>query len=335
MPHRITPPACAHRQHGLSLIELMISLVLGLVLVGGVLGLYLSSRETFRTHESLALIQENGRLALELITREIREAGAAPCGSPLTANLLVSVNATPTVWWANTAAGFLRGGEGVNNGQGVVNPNANTDSLMILRSESEETFITAVRDHNAAANRLTVPTSVSMREGDIALLCDGNSSALWQVGAVTGIAPNVQITYGASPLNCSTALGSVNGQCGAPQNKTFQPGALLTQWAPGLWFIQNINGQPALFRQDRFGAEEKVRGVENMQIDYLTRDQAGVLAIGWVNAANFEGNWANPASEVVAVRIALTLISDVTQAAGAGQVRRTFQSVTSVRNRLN
>jgi Tfp pilus assembly protein PilW len=34
----------------------MISLVLGLVLIGGVLGLYLSSREMFRTNESLARV---------------------------------------------------------------------------------------------------------------------------------------------------------------------------------------------------------------------------------------------------------------------------------------
>jgi len=328
----------------------MISLVLGLVLIGGVLGLYLSSRETFRTNESLARVQENGRLALELITREIREAGSTPCGSPLTANVLVSTNATPTVWWANTAAGFLRGGEGATSGQGVVNPNANTDSLMILRSESEETFLASVITHDATANRLTVRTSVPMTGGDSVLLCDGNSSALWQVATVTVTQnpPQAQLTYGTPPtqvldrgkppivsMNCSTALGSVNGQCAATQDKTFPPGALLTQWTPGLWFIADIDGQSALFRHDGASREEKVRGVENMQIDYLTRDQAGVLATGWVNAANFLGGWANPASEVVAVRITLTLISDVAQAAGADPVRRTFQSVTSVRNRLN
>lgn len=58
-----------HRQIGLSLIELMIALTLSLVLVGLVIQVFVSQRQTFSAGEALARVQENNRFVTEL-TRE-------------------------------------------------------------------------------------------------------------------------------------------------------------------------------------------------------------------------------------------------------------------------
>ncbi len=63
------------RQKGLSLIELMVAIVLGLILINGALEMLLSSRATFRNTDDVSRIQENGRFALDLLARNIRMAG--------------------------------------------------------------------------------------------------------------------------------------------------------------------------------------------------------------------------------------------------------------------
>jgi len=66
-------------ESGFSLVELMISLVLGLILTLGVTQIYLSSSDTYRLTDGLARIQENARFASEFLGREIREAGGDGC----------------------------------------------------------------------------------------------------------------------------------------------------------------------------------------------------------------------------------------------------------------
>lgn len=62
-------------QTGLSLVELMVGLALGLVLMVGVLQVFLASRQTYASNEAMSRLQENGRFALELIAANIRLAG--------------------------------------------------------------------------------------------------------------------------------------------------------------------------------------------------------------------------------------------------------------------
>src|ERR1043165_5123513 len=62
----------ANTQKGFSLVELMISITLGLVLMGGVLQMFLGSKAAYTNQRAVASVQESGRLALEFMTRDIR-----------------------------------------------------------------------------------------------------------------------------------------------------------------------------------------------------------------------------------------------------------------------
>lgn len=62
-------------QQGLSLIELMVAVVLGLLLINGALEMLLTSRGTYRNTDDLSRIQENGRFALDMLSTNIRMAG--------------------------------------------------------------------------------------------------------------------------------------------------------------------------------------------------------------------------------------------------------------------
>lgn len=63
------------RQTGVSLVELMVGVVVGLILIGGLLQVYLSTKQSYNAQEQLARMQEGGRFAMDLITRDLRRAG--------------------------------------------------------------------------------------------------------------------------------------------------------------------------------------------------------------------------------------------------------------------
>ena len=62
-------------QGGISLIELMIALVIGLVLAGAAIMIYSNSKHAFGVQVNIANVQENGRFALQLMQEDVRLAG--------------------------------------------------------------------------------------------------------------------------------------------------------------------------------------------------------------------------------------------------------------------
>ncbi len=67
------------RQRGLSLIELMISMVIGLLILGGMISLFVSNKQTYRYNDELARLQENSRMTIDRIERTLRMAGHVGC----------------------------------------------------------------------------------------------------------------------------------------------------------------------------------------------------------------------------------------------------------------
>ncbi len=80
--HAPRPPRPQRReagcQHGLTLIELMVGLVIGIVLSLAAASLYLATRESSRSSDSISDINETGKIALDMIGREIQKAGFYP-----------------------------------------------------------------------------------------------------------------------------------------------------------------------------------------------------------------------------------------------------------------
>ncbi|QJR82077.1 prepilin-type N-terminal cleavage/methylation domain-containing protein [Alteromonas pelagimontana] len=63
------------RQQGFSLVELMISLVLGLIISGAIIQTMVSSRVTNSLNQAVAQVQESGRFIVLRLTRELLEVG--------------------------------------------------------------------------------------------------------------------------------------------------------------------------------------------------------------------------------------------------------------------
>jgi type IV pilus assembly protein PilW len=63
------------RERGFSLVEIMVALAISLLLIGGVLQIFLSSKQAYRAQDNLSRVQENGRFATDYLGRHVRLAG--------------------------------------------------------------------------------------------------------------------------------------------------------------------------------------------------------------------------------------------------------------------
>ena len=64
-----------HKQSGLSLIELMIAMFIGLFLLVGITTSYLSSKKSSIDRDQISILQENGRIALDIMAQTLQSTG--------------------------------------------------------------------------------------------------------------------------------------------------------------------------------------------------------------------------------------------------------------------
>lgn len=318
-------------QKGFSLVELMVSLVLGLLLIGGVLSIFLSNQQTFRSNEGLSRLQENARISFELMARDIRQAGGTPCGAQLVSNL---VNNATTTWSLNWDAGTLIGFSGNQTATAVVTGTtsgqrvAGTDAIQILSGNLSETE--TIVSNSTTTSVIGVSTSThGISAADIVMVCDGASAAIAQITSVSGTSL-AHVTGSGTPGNATAGLGYPTGTA-----KTLQPGALLSRFTASTWYVGvNSRGGRSLYRKDATDTEEIAEGVVDMDIAYLQSTKAtGVLDSDWVEASSISNWLPTAAKHVVAVRLKLKL--ETTTRIGTNQqvLSRDVVHVVNIRNR--
>lgn len=349
--HRL---ACIRvRQRGLTLLELMISLVLGLILVGGIVSVVTANSQINRSTQALSQLQESARMAFELLARDIREAGGTGCSNGAqVANIVRPAG----LWWQQDWTG-VRGYTGAQAAPGIAfhaSQSAQrvngTDAITVQGLAG--TGVALLDQHvpvgtgGGRSVTLQVDAPFNFQSGDIALICDGRQNAIFQVSATNFTNPaNLRISFdnlGTTPGNCAVGLGFPT-ECPEDPTEfgamyTFGMNAQLTRMGTTTWFIGN-NGRPedggrSLYRRSIVGGgatltEEMVPGVTAMQLSFRPdADSADLVPASAVT------NW----NTVTAVEATLTLTSvDVrvgTNTAEQGRLQRSFTTLIGVRNRL-
>jgi len=168
------------RQQGLSLIELMVALTIGLILMLGVGQIFLSNKASYNIQNGLGQLQENARFALNIMSQDIGMAGYDPVEDGTTVD---AFNA------ANT----------------LENQSANADLGFTVAagtaSDTVEINYTSATDCNGNASGGTATNRYYLNNTD--LMCLGNGSATAEVIA-EGI-ENMQILYGEDTDNTGIA----------------------------------------------------------------------------------------------------------------------------------
>ncbi|MGD8977666.1 MAG: PilW family protein [Gammaproteobacteria bacterium] len=139
-----------HSVQGFTLIEMMVAMAIGLVLILGAVNIYAQGRQSFRTAETIARIQENARFALDLMGPDIRLAdfwGRAGESAFVTVpgGITVTCNANNVTAWALDLANGI---EAVDDGYTLPCPaftgaQPNTDVLIVRHVSGQPTVPTA------------------------------------------------------------------------------------------------------------------------------------------------------------------------------------------------
>ncbi|EMR14304.1 type IV pilus assembly protein PilW [Methylophaga lonarensis MPL] len=307
-----------HLQKGLSLIELMVAIVIGLLLVAGVTQLFANNRQVYNVQDNRARMQENGRYALHALTEAIQRAGYIGCATRSGPNITNTLDSNP---------GFLEDFEISLQGNNASGPSNWTPSqdASISSPLSGNDIITVrtgigspirVLDHDSSNQQIELGSNHGLAANDIVMVSDCLSAVILQIENVVGN----NITYDAD-IDLQFDI----------------PSAHITRLATRSLYIRtNPDGLPALYQRiNNDAAQELVTGIENLQILFGEDTNQDGAANVYVSA-NTIGDWG----DVVSVRVMLdaTSIEDNValqqRAEGDRRLSTSFQKTIALRNRL-
>ena len=220
--HLSKPALPGLRQQGLSLIELMVAVILGLFITLGLSQLFLSMYSTSASQNTLAQYQDNQRIAIVMLTNTTQIAGYYYNPTAQTANA-----ALPSLVTANTDTSSFTAGTGITGvGDATGTTAATSDSINIYFLSSGSDNIYNCQGGIAAAGTPTAFVNSFSIDANNQLQC-----------AVTTIVANVA-TGPNTPLVLATGVRSMNILYGVDVANTGTVSSYLSAnavQAAGLW----------------------------------------------------------------------------------------------------
>jgi type IV pilus assembly protein PilW len=338
MNHRASPRSLT----GFTLIELMVALLLGLIVIGGVISVFVANQQSYRANVALSDVQNESRAAFELMARDIRNAGLTGCdNNGRIANVLTnspSGGGTAAWWgnWNNSLIGYDHTATDPTAGAGSAPARtASTDSFVVMGGA--DSAYSVLSDSEPAGNIKLNDTTASLQNGDVIIVCDIDHATIAQLTTYT--ASGVTLLHNTSttvtPGNCSQGLGFPTDCTSAAGNSyTFRANAQITKLTAAGWYIGSpAAGIQSLYRTSLVNtngkvapvSQEMVRNVTGMSVLYHQAPNTSFTSAATVS------NWG----AVDAVQVTLTLQS-TDQGAGMNvtPISRTFTATTTVRNRV-
>ena len=310
-------------QSGLSLVELLISMALGLLLTLGVTQIYLSGNETYRQTQGLAHAQESTRFVSAVLTPDFRSAGSFGClaemGRPLdqvvdnrlNGGLTVPLTQAVQGWEFNntapgdnvTLAGALAtptAGNWQSGTAGTALPAAlagsvvtNSDVIIVNALTPIAAAVDPANPQNGNSINLTGNSGVDANRVILATLDDCSEGELFQNANNANANAIVMAGGNINPGNNGNTFN-------LDYNDDFSSGVpRVYEFTSMAYYIgQGTNGEPALFRQlmtPPQNPQELVSGVETLQILYGV-DTNGTNAVDSYLPANQVADWDSVAS---------------------------------------
>ncbi|MGI9277492.1 MAG: PilW family protein [Endozoicomonas sp.] len=302
---------------GYSLVELMIALVLGLVLLGGVGHLFLSSNRTYMLQDELSRIQENARFALELLSRDIRMSGYTGCPSHTSLANTLYTTTSSREWMTHFDKGVL--GIPVSS-KSRIDSSAISEAIVVHRVDSEDGL--PVSSHTVSQARATFTESHGHDEGDLLALVRENCEqvSVFRAGlGTTGSSVFHLAGTGGTLYNCTSQLqGDFNCMSSSSGASNYShEHSQLVPLSSVAYYLRTSNGIPNLYRKyageyqsgNAVHAESLVEGIEGLSFLYGYDSDGDGVANQYRTAAEiglFSNDWRN----VTSVRLELLARSE-------------------------
>lgn len=322
----------ARKQAGISLVEVMIAMLLGLLLTGGILQVFASSRQSYRVHDAVSRMQESGRMALEIIGRDARMADFWGCLSE-TANVVNNLD-NAGAGYIDFTAGGVAGTEGAA---------GSPDTLILSGGVNSGIEIEPPYGPQPSANLKVAPNN-GLEQDQIVFVSDCGNGDIFQISNANpdGSGSVVHNTGAGSPGNFNVTNPGCPGANAHCLSKVYGGDASIFAVQQLTYTIgPGSEGQPALFRN----GVEFIDGIENFQVLYgEDTDGSGVA------------NYYVPADQVVdmgrviSIRFAVVarsyddnltdgiaqnfIVLGTNAVAGDNRLRQVYTSTVTIRNRL-
>lgn len=320
------------RQSGVTLVELMIAMLIGAFLVGGILQIFAAARQTYRVHDATSRMQESGRMALEVLARDIRMADFWGCAS----NSITMVNNLNTAGagYVDFVTGGVVGTDGASGAP---------DSITLRGGFDAGITVEPPYGPQASAN-IKVNKASDLAQDDIVMVSDCSNGDIFQI---TNSNPNgsgvlVHNTGNGDPGNYNVTNPGCPGSNAHCLSKVYGGDAKILLTREVTYDIRTgSEGQPALFRNDA----EFLDGIENLQILYGEDITGTGIADYFVPASQVVDM-----DRVISIRIAVVTRSNddfltggvaqnynllgATVTAPDQRLRQVYTSTIAVRNRL-
>lgn len=355
---RKAPASFAHaRSSGFGLVELMVAMAISLLLLGGVVALFMSSRSSYETTDRLSRIQENGRFALDQIVSDVREAGFVGCAR-VPKYVSSTLNSATDLKW-NFQDGGVRGYQFVSAGSyaptlastDVPSAASGSDVLLVRRPKRDSRPLRLQADMGASTADLTVPntTAAGLALNDIALIYSCEAQTYFQVTSFAGgTIKHDQVGAAAETATTSAGPGNLTNDL----SYSYRRNAEVIPIETVLYYIRASTAGPAGSRSlwRKIGsnvAEELVEGIEQMQLRFgLDTTGDGVVDGAYVTA-NSVANWNNVYSVEIGLLVrsldgygsdrdqeTYQLLDVSVPAANDNRMRELFTATTGIRNRI-
>jgi type IV pilus assembly protein PilW len=355
-----------YRQSGVTLVELMISLLLGLLLTVAIVQVFVGNRVSYAFNDGLSRIQENARFSLDHIAYLTRMAGYKGCLSDVA--IYSNLNAPTQFDFAIDLENGVQGHEAVGTGEGEVFvvgapagwlpaltapvtglPVAGSD-VLIVRSVSSiaNTLVSPFAD----SEKVFVSTPNDFVPGDILVASDCQKASIFQAtDVVTGAGANVVHSQAGTLVP-----GNVASTWGGEQD--YGLGSEVSRLQAHVFYVGvGANGRPALFQlrlqsgaATSYVPEALAEDIDTMQVRYgIDIDNDGAIN-SWETADVVDAgdNWLNVLSVEVTLLARSTEeygqeVDTATYTLGGGtrfnpqddrRLRQVFSTTIGLRNRL-
>ena len=279
--------AIKHTQAGLSLVELMIALTIGLVLLAALGAIFLETSKNRAELDKSGRQIENGRYAMQVLSTDIQHAGfygqffspSAPGSIP---NDCGSSNPADSAMQAGMALAVF----------GYSQPST-APGCVSATSLATGNDILVIRRASTTAEDKGVGTQTGLY-----LQSTSDSCVLGLADDTTGISSGTPCKLG--PL---TLPKVITGKCTPASASTLT--ACIRKYLVHVYFIDNVSGIPTLKRMvygsSGYTAESLVDGIERMVVDYGIDTTGDGAPDSYSRDPGTAADWFN----VVSVRISL------------------------------
>ena len=328
---------------GFTLVELLIALTLGLLLTASFGSVLISNKQSFRAMDATSRVQETGRYAMHLLTRDLRSAGYQGCAG-LSANITNTLNAgtlsnlidsTPLQGYDHKTAGSSAASAWLPSlDASISGAAADSDVVMIRSSISNGVQLTATMPTTAAALQISAASTID--QGDIFMVCDCRSSC--------AIAQRTNVNNGTNALVHNAGGAVTPGNAVVDMGKRYGPESEVMEVENRSWYVgTGASGEPALFLEaNDSGGIEMVEGIESLQLlfgedtnnndsanRYLTAD----LITNWNNVVSVRVFVvARTAEDNIASDFQTYTVNGANVTATDKRIRRVFSATINLRN---